>query len=302
VEALKEKIDAMLGKRLYRFHKFNDMNCKKLLENISMMNDIYKAREDVDTVIVLYSGHGYYSKSSIFSGILTNDHVKVSFIDILKRLNGFKRLLAIFDGCSSHSSGNEPVIDQIKNPEFMAVLPSAKGCSTEGGIDSVFIDVLGSQKHPKYIGGFDMTKLSKSMLTVHSLMSSEKPRFYANSYMRVAYKREIEELLKLTGQEMYEAYITIVNNKAKVNRRAEELKKALELVQNRNTKNQNKINDTRSRINSLNRENDRIKAQMQENDRIINTLKENLIQFEFAQGRFKRQEQQLYIELDRMRR
>lgn len=112
----------LLGVKHFCFKNYNENKLNQVLELINQMATAYTQ------LLLIYSGHGFYSETNKFCGIVTNDSQKINTADLLAKLASFKDIVCVIDACQTINIRSEPLsISQIQNEQVLMLYPTEIG-------------------------------------------------------------------------------------------------------------------------------------------------------------------------------
>jgi hypothetical protein len=227
----------------------------KTLEAISgfIKNENKKTRT-VDSILIYYSGHGYYSADNLIAGIATNEKVPehVLLTDIFKffkKEHGIKRLFCYFDACrvlreydhiNYETIDNDKVVLAFAAPKTVA----AMGNNKYGGYFTFCLEYATMA----FVKDFTDTFLTENYLTMINLAFEDyikfnvkvpstgervTPKLYVNKRVRQEHEDIVDKLTILTGQSDKSVALTKINDQAVINNRIETISKIVDINKQR---------------------------------------------------------------------
>jgi hypothetical protein len=110
-----------------KHYAFKNYKKSKLFKALSLISQLANSGKYTQLLLV-YSGHGFYSTNNKFSGIVTNDNEDINLADLLALLDAFKDIVCVVDACQTDYSIPVPIsMSQIKNERILLLFPSIVG-------------------------------------------------------------------------------------------------------------------------------------------------------------------------------
>lgn len=229
-----------------RVHILKNFKENELITQLNNLNAIYKKRDDVDTIIIHYSGHGYYTDKNLIAGIYTPDiHLKkVSLGKILSIFESFDNLFCIFNACRTINDNGPINFDEIKNKYVCLLFASEKGLTAfadshiGGYLTYSFYTSIIKKISPKKLTIFDILSIMINSIIMYKTVENDRtPKFYVNHNVRNEFGDIITDIRNLTEQTSKSIIVTKINNAALINQYENEIiklkiKKQIKTAQN----------------------------------------------------------------------
>jgi len=174
----------------------------------------------IENLVILYSGHGYYSRDDKIAGIITQDMHKISIPEILKHFDYVSNVFLVFDACRNNKYVS-PTKEQLSNDRIIMLFPSAKGYVTPGGdITYALLESFESRLHLNIILQEinllnimidTIDKFNKKIPSYQRHLPKYHPKIYANDNMRNLDKEAFNKLMKVTSQDIQSVAVTEIN-------------------------------------------------------------------------------------------
>lgn len=182
-----------------------------------------KICQEKDSIMIIYSGHGYFDANNNIAGGYYNDNQSFLFTDLTKYFTDFSKLYFFVDGCQNFDKkANHINFNQISNKYSLLVYPVSPNnvalCDNIKG--SYFLRAI--IKNFKLFSYLIKNKMftTKNLLKILFFSFGDyilkhsgkfKPKIYVNHQMRLYYQDEIQGILNFTEQKYKEIFVTKIN-------------------------------------------------------------------------------------------
>jgi hypothetical protein len=188
---------------------------------INIASKYHDANKDIHHIILLYSGHGYYSQNDMVAGIFTENFQKIQIPQIINYFDYIENVYLIFDACRVNRASPINNDHQIKNDKVIMLYPSAKGHVTSGGnityglIDAleerIKLGIVMDNKNLLNVMIDTVNNFNKRVSTYEKRLPRFQPKVYANNKMRDVDNVIFNKLIQTTDQDLQSVAITEIN-------------------------------------------------------------------------------------------